>query len=612
MRRSAPASAPLLAFVGSLAPLVGVLLALPAIGPRRVLDDHVLELLARGGDRGVPSTSSIDLFRFASGVAEDNRTLMDFGSLLPWWSDPALKIAFYRPLSSWLHRLDFALWPGSSELMYIHGLLWLLLLLVLVQRLYARFEAGTGVATVAAWLYAVNDANGPVVSWLSNRNALVSAVGVVATLSCHDRARREGHGPSRLLAPGCLALALFAGELGLSAWAYLVAHALAFERAPRLRRCAVLWPYALVTALWAAVYVASGAGAQSSGVYLHPLADPLGFARELPLRAALLLGAAVGPIPADLAFVGSPGLVPIAVGLALLLTLAVAWLARHELGRDPVARFWWLGTLLAVLPVTASFPSDRLLLLVNVGAMAIVARALRAAWPEPATRLPRGRALAAALVLAHGVLAPLLLPWRARQMQQLGAATEDAFACLESIEHLEARTLVVLGAPADFFVSYLQVERGVRGVPRPEHVYWLANPSGALHVRASDERTLQIERDGGFFTTPPEALYRSRRARLEPGERVSLPGLDARIGSVDASGAPLHIELRFAQPLDTERYVLLALRGAVYERVSADELSDRSIAAALPLPELLTRSHVRPALSQATRDEEHVHTDSIQ
>lgn len=605
MRRSTPSSASLLAFVGSLAPIVGVLLAAPAIGRRRVLDDHVLQLIARGGDRAVPQASELDLFRFASGNPEENLRMMDAGSLLPWWSDPELKVAFFRPLSAWLHRLDFTLWGQHTEVMYAHGLLWLLLLLVLVQRLYARFEARSGAAVIATWLYALNDANGPVVSWLSNRNALVSATGVVATIWFHDRARRDGHAPSRWLAPASLAFASFAGELGLSAWAYLLAHALVFESGPRLERARVLWPYALVTLLWFAAYVSSGAGARGSGVYLHPLVDPAAFLLELPQRAGVLIGAAFGPIPSDLSFVGSVALVPVAVGLALGLLAALARVTLADPNRDRATLFWWLGTLLAVLPVTASFPSDRLLLLVNLGAMALVARAVRVAWPgagRAGADVPAARALGAALLLVHGVLSPTLLPWRARQMQQLGAATERAFACLDDIEQLDRRTLVVLGAPADFFVSYLQAERGARGLPRPEHVYWVANPGASLHVRASDENTLELERDGGFFTSPAEALYRSRRSPLAPGTRIRLSGLEARIGTVDAQGAPLHVELRFPEPLDSGRLVFLVLRGDVYEPVLPSELGSQPIAGAPPIAELLTRSHIRAAFAQSTPD----------
>ena len=100
----------------------------------------------------------------------------------------------------------------------------------------------------------------------------------------------------------------------------------------------------------------------------------------------------------------------------------------------------------------------------------------------------------------------------------------------------------------------------------------------------------------------PEALYRSQRSPLAPGARISLSGLEARIGSVDAKAAPLRVELRFPEPLTHERFVFLALRGDVYEPVLPGELARRPVAAAPPIAELLTRSHVRAAFAQAHLD----------
>src|SRR5688572_3191296 len=322
------------------APLVGVLCALPAIGSERVFDDHVLELVAQGSSDAVAPGSGLDLFRFASGDAGDNLALMAQGSMLPWYSDPALKITFYRPLSSLTHRLDYFAWPRHPELMYVHSLAWLGALLVLVWRLYRRLELEPGAAALATWLYAVNDANGSVVAWLSNRNALVSALGAVGALLAHHRWRRDGHVPSRFLAPLWLAFGLFAGELGASAWAYLLAYALVFESGPVQGRLRSLALPLLTTLAWAACYLASGAGTRASGVYLHPFADLPAFAAELPERALVLLGAAFGPFPAELSFLGPSPLVPLWPLAAALVMSGFAWLVRPELVRDPVARFW--------------------------------------------------------------------------------------------------------------------------------------------------------------------------------------------------------------------------------------------------------------------------------
>src|SRR5262245_22632556 len=94
--------------------LVATLLAATSVGPHRALDDYVLALIARGKgaavglDRGV-----LDLFTFTRGDPEGNLRLMDVGLMLPWWTDPHLKISFFRPLSSLTHFVDERLWPGS-------------------------------------------------------------------------------------------------------------------------------------------------------------------------------------------------------------------------------------------------------------------------------------------------------------------------------------------------------------------------------------------------------------------------------------------------------------------------------------------------------------------
>jgi hypothetical protein len=581
-----------------LSPLVGVLLGLPAIGSQLVFDDHVLELVARGSGEAVTQNTGFDLFQFANGRASDNLALMAEGSLLPWWTDPELKISFYRPLSSLLHRLDYAAWPTHPELMYVHTLLWFGALLVLVTRLYARIEPRAAVASLAAWLFAVNDAHGTLVGWLSNRNAIVSAVGAVAALLSHARARRDGHTWSRLWAPLWLAFSLFAGELGTSAWALLVAYALVFEAGSLRQRARTLWPFALTTLGWGVLYVESGAGTRASGVYLHPLRDLPAFAAEFPKRALVLLGAAFGPIPAELSFLGPTPLMPLWVILAAAWLVAFLWLARRALRTDRVARFWCIAVGLGTVPVAASFPSDRLLVLINVGAMALVARTLVGFVPSPHApqERPRGAlasGFACALLAVHGLLGPLLMPVRAHQMQALGHATAHAFAGLEQIVDLEHKTLLVLGAPTDFFVSYLQAERAARGRPRPEHVYWLANPESALDVRVVGDRTLSLERAGGFFVTPSEALYRRPSAALAPNHRLSLPGLTATIRDVTPRGVAMRVEFRFDEPLTHERFVFLALCGDAYHEVAARDLDHLHLEPALPLAAFLSRSHER-------------------
>jgi len=111
--------------------LLAVVLSLPAIGSHRVFDDFILALGARASrDPALAARrfGMLDLFTFTNGVPAENQRLTDLGSMLPWWSDPHLKVAFFRPLSALTHLLDQLLCPDQIWLQYVHSLLWLGLL----------------------------------------------------------------------------------------------------------------------------------------------------------------------------------------------------------------------------------------------------------------------------------------------------------------------------------------------------------------------------------------------------------------------------------------------------------------------------------------------------
>jgi hypothetical protein len=401
---------------------LAVVLSLPAIGSHRVFDDFILALGARGSHD--PSLAArrfgvLDLFTFTSGIPAENQRLTDLGSMLPWWSDPHLKVSFFRPLSALTHLLDQLLWPDRVWLQYVHSLLWLGLLVAVVARLYRALGGSPAIAGLAAVAYAVDDAHGSAVAWLCNRNGLVAAVfGALALLAHNEwRSHQQGRRWPAVLASISLLAGLLAGESALATCAYLFAYAAVFEQGALRRRAASLLPYAGVTMAWAVAYKMAGYGARHSGVYIDPIADAGRFLAELPAHATALLGAVFGPIPADVVLFDAGGerrgLIAAAITLAL-----IGYVLVPVLRRDRQARFWALGMLLATLPASACYPTDRLLLFVGIGAMALVARIVAGAFdnqPAP-SRTPRSARLRYSLALAlgfvHLVLAPFLLPLR--------------------------------------------------------------------------------------------------------------------------------------------------------------------------------------------------------
>ena len=108
--------------------LCGALLAAPALslGLGGVGVDDVVQ---RARLQGVPipglgATRNVYLELFSFCPDETTRAAMRDVGFLPWWTHPAARWAFLRPLSAATHVLDYRLWPDRIALQHVHSLLW--------------------------------------------------------------------------------------------------------------------------------------------------------------------------------------------------------------------------------------------------------------------------------------------------------------------------------------------------------------------------------------------------------------------------------------------------------------------------------------------------------
>lgn len=506
-----------------------------------------------------------DLFAFASGDPEQRRELMEAGAFA-WWTADGFKMAFWRPLSVATHALDHRLWAHSSALMHAHSIVWFGLLLVLLRTLYRRFHA-PWIAGLALLLYAVDDARGMVVTFVANRNALVAAVFAVAALIAHDRWCRDGWRPGVTVAPLLLGLGLLAGESALALAGYLVAYALCIDRAPLSRRLARLAPYAVVVLAWVVAYRALGYGTHASGIYINPADEPARFFQALVVRLpVVLLGQIAGP-PSDLWLLYTVPVAASVYALALLVLGVAAAVLRPVLRQSAVARFWTLGAILAAVPICATFPSDRLLVFVGIGAMGTIAMVLGAALdPDLLPGALRGSAWSRAtvifLVLIHLCAAPLLLPLRSLTGVQLAAAMEAAGRSLPDHDGLRDQTLVVVSAPADGMVAYMPPERAARGLPRPKRLRLLASSVAAVQVRRLDAFTLRIRPLNGYYSSEIERMVRGLSEPMAPGTTVALSDMTVTVTAVTDDGRAAEADFRFRVPLEDPSLLWMRWQGA--------------------------------------------------
>ncbi len=368
--------------------LLALVLSLPALNNDLALDDYILQA-KQTGVMPTPEGSSLylELFRFVSSPTEFQTYIIE--GKAPWWSDPEIRVAFFRPLSVASHMLDHTLWPNSWALHHLHSLLWYALATLVVFLLYRRVGRSAAGAGLAGLMFAIDDAHFLPVAWLSNRNALMALTFGLAAVIFH-RSWQEGRGVRWLaLALSAVGAGLLSGEVALGAVGYIAAHQLMLDRRPWKSRLLRLTPYGLLVLIWGLVYSALGFGASGSGMYVDPINEPVHFLTSVLLRAPALILSQWTQITSDVLYVLPHGahLLWCGAGLVVLTGLGICF--APLLKKEAEARFWAVGMLLSLIPVCGTLPMDRLLLLPGVGAFGLLAcQVERLGWLKPGTSSP--------------------------------------------------------------------------------------------------------------------------------------------------------------------------------------------------------------------------------
>ena len=531
---------------------LALVLSAPSLTSPLVADDliHQIQLDPESHVKGWDNVDA-PYFVFVDGSESQRHALMEEG-ILSWWTAEGFKLGFWRPVSEATHALDDLLFPGKSPLIHLHGLLWLGLLLLALRRLYARLHTPR-VALLALAIFSLDDARGLVVSFASNRNALIASFFAVCVLILHDRWRRDLWRPGALLGPLVLIIALLSGEIAVAVTAFLFSYALFIDEQPQKTRLLSLVPYALVTLGWLMLHSAQGYGSMNSGVYVHPLADPLLFLSKLTERLPVLVFSQAGGLPSDLWLLYPATLKTFIWGLSLCTLVAIVVGLSPLMKRRRTLSFWVMSAALSFIPISATFPSDRLLVMTSIGAAGALAVVMEYALKKPqALWLRRTVSLMVAL---HLVLAPMALPLRALTMNGLDALHRDVDRAIASTPDVSARVLVIPHALSDSAVCYLPVTRAASHTPRPKAIRLLSTGYQRVDVTRTGPETLLIAPEHGFYSTEGEQMTRSPTLPFVEGEEVRLSDMVVSVMTVNDEGRAMSAEFRFSSPLESPKWL---------------------------------------------------------
>jgi len=496
---------------------------------------------------------------------DDVKKLKDYGAL-PWWTCEGFRFSNWRPLDSFTHWLDYRFYPNSSPMIHVHNILWLIAVIFLVTMLYHRLMIPGWIAGLAALLYLLDTSNYVPAAWIVNRNLLISVAFGILALLAHHRWRSDNSFSAAVLVVLFLLCSLLATEAGIATFAYLFAYAIALDRGHWIRRALSIAPAFLIVVGWRVVYSALGHGAYSSAI-VDPGREPIRYGGVVLERAPILLMGQWG-WPASNVFNALSDQMQTQIWLiAVISIVSVFVLLLPLLLNNRIARFWFIGMLLSVLPICATLPANRNLLFMAIGSFGLIAQFIAGIFCKqnwiPISRWWRLPALGLCVIflLVHVVITSYE---RAYEPKRLTDAMDIARSTMQvgSPKGFEKQDLVAVSAPIT--LSYLPPFRIHKGKPLPQAIRILTPALRRLEVIRTDEKTLLIRAQSGNLFTCEERgkwhlayffkrlndLVRHKGFSLRLGQKVVLPRLTVQVISVDNNGITREALCQFSIPLD--------------------------------------------------------------
>lgn len=510
--------------------LLAILLTIPSLWVGLQFDDYLLEGSVRESSNAVAAINN--MFVFMDGDVLQAKMYMEVGTY-PWFALPEGKNAFWRPLSALTHWLDFQYFPNLPALMHLHNILWFGLCVFLATVLYREFLPSLA-AGLAALLFAVDDAHGYAVGWISNRNVLIAFVfGMLSLLLYH---RHIVHRKMALLigSAACFALSIFSAEAGLAVAGYLVAYVLVFRK-----HWLTLLPHLLVFGVWAYYYRLGNFGGWGTS-YIDPVQEFIPFLWALMERVPVLSVGIFAYPPAELyPFVTHAWLKYLWVGAGVGLIGFLGMKFQPLIIKDKNLQFLLAGAVFSILLNGSSLPANRLLFFAGFGGFAVLAAFLMDVNERAWIKRP--------LWFVHLYLAVILLPIMAYSPRFYGDIEPAILSAPIN------PTVIIVSAPSAFHADFFTLIRARYETETPDRVWYLGTGLSSMTVYRPSENVLVIHASDGYISGF-DSVFRGTAHPLVMGAVVDLNGLRITVREVTPDERPSTVTFEFAEPLQSREY----------------------------------------------------------
>lgn len=259
---------------------------------------------------------------------------------------------------------------------------------------------------------------------------------------------------------------------------------------------------------------------------MDPIGQPVEWFSHFLTRAPLLLLGQWFLPPSSFAFAWTQAQTLGVAAFGVVFLALVFFLLRPILREEPTARFFAFGMLLAVVPITAGFPHDRLLFFVGIGAMPLLAMLLFRLFDRSQSSAT-GRIFGGTLVVVHVLIAA---PFQI-VMNTAVASQEPVYAnpprSLPDDPKLADQRLLIVNAPSAFYGQYALIVRTFDAKPTTHSMLMLAPGTTSLTLERLSSNTLSIGAEDGWLSSPFDIVYRARTGAFSENYHVQFS--DVRI-----------------------------------------------------------------------------------
>ena len=576
---------------------IGVASHLPALGWGFVWDDYIHQMILR--ER--PDTAHLrpwSLYDFDVPL-KANEPLYDAG-LLPWWTESDFNARFFRPVTSLSIWLDYAIWGTWAPGYHITSLVLFAVFLLLAWRLFLSVGSGPKAAVWAVAFLSLDDVHLLPVGWIANRNTLLAALLVVATLLLVIRYSRTRGWWTALGALACLLLACGSKESAVATLPIAGVAILLFDDRTtgggarrlwrRLAQSPLMWALAVAVVGFLGYYILAGYGAHSV-VYPVPWRNPVQYALRIVLLVPIGIASLLFGVVTDLLVVDPQRIWTVGAGALIVVPLAGFVLLRTVgLTRVSLFALGWIA--FALLAEAGGDISDRLWMNAAVGTSLLLGAFVDRVGPlRQRLKLRQAPVLLVAMaVRLAGIVAPLPATMiRTHYFAKLAEFDRDVTLAAPIDANAAPPTHVFLmNSPASMQALTMGTVWRVERQDTLTRTYPLQYGRRPLAWTREDDRTMVLTSNAEPFRTSHfERVFCSHTTPPPPGTQYATSGFTATVVATDDSGIRT-VRFQLDPSISDPTCVFLAWNDGQFIRVQPPGVGETIELEAVPPPTPVT------------------------